>query len=333
MTAVVLDNTNLDGIVADARGEAPTPEAAEKPAEPAPVAAKTNGDASTHEDEAEDESGLTEQQKIDLTKKMQAAIGKKHRALKDAEEFAAEQYNNLRMERAAREKLELELAELRGKPPKVVSIEEGQPPKLEDYATETEYQNALIDWRVDQKLKAKEADEAKQREADRMSQIQADASARIAKAIELVPDFAEVTEASDLMIPGHIAGYMQESEMLAELGYHFAKNPDELVRLQKMSPAHALVAIGKIESKLTPFAPVAKAETNGAAPPKSDERPRAETPTDERPSKPRASPPIKPLNSGSAVQVEKDESEMTAQEALQAWQKKKHANLTKRQRH
>jgi len=331
MTAVVLDNSNLDAIVADSRNE-PAPEAPKEPETPVVEAAKEPAKEvkETPDDDIEGEDGLTAQQKVELTKKMQAAIGKKHRALKEAEEFAEEQYNNLRMERQRAEKLERELEQLRGKAQ--APAEEAGEPKPQDFATEAEYQAAMIDWRVDQKLKAKEAEAAAQREAERQAQIKADASARIAKALEIVPDFEEVTEAADMIVPPHIAGYMQESELIAELGYHFAKNPAELERISKLSPVHALVALGKIESKLEPFSPSEKV-TNGATPRPEPTAPQPRPQTDERPSKPRAAAPIQPLNSGSALQVEKPEAEMTAKEAMAAWQKRKGINLSHRQRH
>ena len=38
---------------------------------------------------------------------------------------------------------------------------------------------------------------------------------------EYVADFDEVVGSVNTQVPSHIAAYMQESEMLPELGYHF----------------------------------------------------------------------------------------------------------------
>jgi hypothetical protein len=335
---VVLDSSNLDAIIADATGETPPVEEPVKPAEPEKPAepVKEPDDA----DDLEGDDGLTPRQKRELTEKMLAAIGKKHRMLKDAEEFGAEQYNEKRLAEQRVDALQREIDRLKQQLQPMQK--EPEKPKRENFETEEAFRDALDDWRVDQKFKAKEAERQQALEAERQAQIVAEAKERIAKALELVPDFAEVTEAVDTEVPPYIAGYMQESELFAELGYHFAKHPDELARLAKLTPARALVEVGKIESRLQPFSAAAdgsatekETKGNGATPspkPSTETGPAGGT-SPERPSKPRAAAPIKPLSSGSAVQVEKPESEMSAKEALAAWSQKRHVNLTRRQRH
>jgi hypothetical protein len=353
---VVLDSNNLEAIIADATGE---PSVEGKEGEAATVSDTANqsvaqktergakADSGTGEvgatkaeqaaeelDDIEGEDGLTPRQKRELTEKMLAAIGKKHRMLKDAEEFGAEQYNEKRLAEQRVDQLQREIDRLKAQLQPVQK--EPEKPKREDFQTEEAFRDALDDWRVDQKFKAKEAERQQALEAERQAQIVAEAKVRIAKALELVPDFAEVTEAVDTEVPPYIAGYMQESELFAELGYHFAKHPDELARLAKLTPARALVEVGKIESRLQPFSAAAdgaatekETKGNGATP---SPKPSTETAVPP-PSKPRAAAPIKPLSSGSAVQVEKPESEMSAKEALAAWSQKRHVNLTRRQRH
>lgn len=330
MPTVVLDSSNLDAVLADATGEvlevAPeTEEAAEVDADEKPEKKEAE-----EVDDVEGEDGLTPRQKRDLTQKMQSAIGKKHRMLKEAEEFAAAQYSERRMAEQRAEQVEREnarlQAQLKGSTPE--KADTGKPTR-ENFQTDAAYQDAIIDWQVDQRFKSRLAEETQRHEAEQQAQVMTQARARIATALELVPDFQEVTEAADLEVPPHVAGYMQKSELFAELGYHFAKNPDDLTRLQKLPRDEALVALGKIESKLQPFAVASdsgtKAKvTNGTEP---------STETDSRPSKPRATAPITPLSSGSAMQVQKDESEMTTREAIAAYQKRTHANLGRRQRH
>lgn len=271
------------------------------------------------EDDVEGEDGITPRQKRELTEKMRKAIGAKHRALKEAEEFAGDQYRERRLaeQRAERAERELARAQAQSKPE---VRDETQAPSRANFQTDQEYQDALIDYRVDQKLKAKEsAGEIKRQEAH-FEQIRSQASARIAAAIEAVPDFAEVTEAADVEVPPYIAGYMQESELFAELGYHFAKNPDVLERLSKLSPAKALVEVGKLETTLKPFTSE-PANPNGHD--KSAEKPAA---------KPRAPAPITPVDS-SGREVKKDEREMDTREAIAEWQAKRKVNLYARQRH
>jgi hypothetical protein len=338
MTTVVLDSKDL--LTSLQTGEVPVPpevaadnaaQAAKKAGKVDPVVEAKEEPAKEPEkkveaadDEVEGEDGLTPRQKRELTEKMQKAIGKKHRELKEAEEFAAAQYNNNRMANRKIEQLERELRALKEQAPAQV---ENTEPKRENFETDEKFREAMVDWKVDQKFKAKEAEVKLSLEQQRQRQILEEAKSRIAKALELVPDYQEVTEAADLEVPSHIAGYMQESELFAELGYHFAKHPEVLERLGKLTPARALVEVGKIESKLQPFA---KSE---AKEPKSD-GPEPSTETGTLPSKPRATAPvITPLNTASTGQVEKDPREMNIRETIHSWQKKNGAHLTLRKRH
>lgn len=357
---VVLDSGNLDAIVKDATGspdeplkEIPTPkppEATEKAVE-----AKKSEDATEEDaDDIEGEDGLTARQKREFTASMLKTLSRKHRAQKTAEDFATQQYNERQLAIQRAEQFERELTRLKNElqNAKPAPQETGQP-KRENFETEQAYQDALIDYRVDQKFKAKQAEDAKLAQQAREAEILATAKARIDRAIELQPDFKEVTGSVDLEVPTHIAGYMQESELFGEIAYHFAKHPAELDRLAKLTPARSLVELGKIESKLTPFAERAAAEpsakSNGQKPMPSetgsDESDAAATqkatgPSTETvsgkpagPSRPRPPAPITPLSVGSAAQVEKDFREMDGKEALAHYQKKHGVNLNRRQRH
>ncbi|HUN80994.1 MAG TPA: hypothetical protein VMV81_05725 [Phycisphaerae bacterium] len=259
---------------------------------------------------------------------MLKAIGKKHRQMKEAEEFAAAQYSEKQLAEQRAANLERELAQLKAKaaPPP----EPEKAPERNSFQSDEEYANALIDWKVDQRLKAREAERAQKEEEERQQRVAQTAKQRIAKALELVPDFREVTEAADLAVPAHIAGYMQESDLFAELGYHLAKHPEELEKLQKMPPAKSLVELGKIESRLKPFES-AKAESKAVADGKEETPPAPSTITAKAPSRPSA--PITPISAGSAVQVEKPDSELTYAEAKAKWQRENRVNLNRRERH
>lgn len=291
-------------------------------------------------DDIEGEDGITARQKRDLSTSMLSQLAKKHRKLKEAEEFAADRYNTSRLAEQRADMLERENMRLKSqmvveKPAPVVT---DPTPKRENFATEDAFQDAMIDYRVDQKFRVKEAEAAQQRENDHMAGILEIAKARVEKAKILVPDFMEVIGAADLAVPDVIAGFMQESELVAELGYHFAKHPDILKRLAGMKPAAALVDIGKIISTLQPFSSAKsnkadeKSENADKASAKNDDKSSNETVIP--PSKPRAAAPvITPLNAGSSTQVDKPFAEMTTQEAIQDYQRKKRANFGVRKRH
>jgi hypothetical protein len=280
--------------------------------------------------------GITPQQHEGITEVIKRAINRKHAQAREAEEFAAAQYNEKRLaeERAERAERERDEARKAAQPPK----KEAEEPKREAFESDEAYRNALIDWRVDQKLKDREAEETKQREKERQDRIMSEASARIAKARELVPDFDEVVAGADDIIPSHIAAYMQESEMFAELGYHFAQHPEELRKLAEL-PSRTYsdllrvgVALDKIQSKIQPFSSE-KAYTNGTKPSSSNGA-SAESDTGTVPSQPRAAAPvIQPLNGSSASQVDKPASRMNYDETKADWQKRNGRDLSRRSRH
>jgi hypothetical protein len=130
-----------------------------------------------------------------------------------------------------------------------------------------------------------------------------------------------------------VVDYLQESDMFAELGYHFAKHPDELAKLSAMSPTRRLVALGKIEGTLSPFA-APKAAKDGDKPDADPPKAAASTTDGITPSKARSDAPvIKPLSSSSGRAVDPDPREMTTREAIAEFQRQKGLNLTRRQRH
>jgi hypothetical protein len=312
---------------ADNKGKDPA-KAAEKATEK-PVEKTAEPDPN---DDVEGEDGLTARQKRELSATMLKAIGKKHREMKEAEEFAADQYNNRRLAEQRAQDLEQELAKLRQP---VAKVEESQEPKRENFQTQEAYEDARIDWKAEQKFKEKEAKEAQRRVQEEQNAIAQAAQERLNKAAELVPDFEETID-TDLNIPGHIAGYMQRSPLFAELGYHFAKHPEVLAELRKLHPAEALVELGAIKSTLKPFSETHKAteKVNGSEPSEKTNGATPSTQTGEVPSKPRGTAPvITPLSAGSASQVEKPPESMNTREMIVDWQKKNQRNLGLRKRH
>jgi hypothetical protein len=315
-------------------------------------------------DDEEGEDGLTPRQKREFTKAMQATIGKKHRMQKEAEEFAAEQYNNAKLADARAAKLEADLAALREQL-KPAKVEETKKPARADFKAGEEgdqaYWDALVDYRADLKIAALKADQAK---ADQERFIQEEtqhAQAKMDRAFEQGPDdFKEVYESADMVLPNYVLEAIKSSDLMPELVYFLGTNPDRAERIKAMTDGcpvgsaryaraaqRQLVEIGKIESTLSPFskekvkpedAPEASQKTAKAepedAPEASQKTAKAEPETESAPSKPRVNAPIiKPLNGGSASQVEKDEADLTGSQVLTKWQKKHGVVLTARKRH
>jgi hypothetical protein len=107
-------------------------------------------------------------------------------------------------------------------------------PTPEQFSDWTEYNEALTDWKVDQKLAAAEA---KRAEAERQRSIQTEQqrlqsswSERVKAAKAELPDFEEVALLSDTAIPqgSLIDGWILEHKAGAKILYHLQKHPDEL---------------------------------------------------------------------------------------------------------
>lgn len=284
---------------------------------------------------------ITPDQHKEITEVIKRAIGKKHAQAKEAEEFAQDQYNHATLAERRAEELQRKLDELSAKaePPK--PKEEPKKPERSTFKSDEEWVEAVADWKAEQKFAQREAQQAQEREQIRLQSIKDTAISRVESARKAVDDYDEVVSAADIEVLPHIASYMQESELFAELGYHFAKNPDDLKRLNAMPTRTAVdlqrlgVAIAKIESKIEPFASKAKPSTGSK--PDIDTDPDGTLPSDTGtlPSpKPRAAAPvIQPLNVGSGTQVEKRESEKSYEEARASWEKRNRRDFSRRSRH
>jgi len=332
MTLTVIDSNNLAAVLADAGAgdidlepridmTKATPEKGE--------VKEVKAEESEDSDDEEGEDGITQRQKRELSGKMLKAIGKKHRQVKEAEEYADAQYREKGAAERRTQALEREIETLRARVAPAPAPT-GKPER-QDYATESDFIESLTDWKTDQKFA--------QRDAERqVSDSRIRMQAQINRAEKLIPDFVELTSKATGDVPSAVSAYMQESDMLAELGYYFAKHPADLERLGRYSSTKQLVELGKIEATLTPFGESlqdgdpesgAQRAANGrfASPSLLDT-------TGLSPSKARRDAPvIKPLNSGEGQQSEPDVREGDVRQHIQQYQKDKKVNLQLRRRH
>jgi hypothetical protein len=299
------------------------------------------------EDDTEGEDGLTPRQKREFTKSMQATIGKKHRMQKEAEELATRTYNDKVLAETRNRELERQIEEIRAQlKPEVTAAKDNKSPDRADYDSDQAYWEAVADHRVELKLRAREVEQAKQREEADQAETIAHARAKIERAMELQPDFKEVTESAEMAVPPFVAGYMQRSDMFAEIGYHFAKNPAVLAKLSAftngLNPGtklfenavtRQLVELGKIESTLQPFGSPKDPKGQAENAPEASQKTATQPETGSAPSKPRVAPIISAVTGGNTSQVEIDPSERSTSQEVSAWQRKNGIKLTARKRH
>ena len=123
-------------------------------------------------------------------------------------------------------------------------------PKEGDFSDPVEYDRAMLrhavrEGRVDE-LKVEREGVAKEAEAAKAEIWQA----RVAVAIEAMPDFAEV--AYKAPITDAVASIVADSEKGPEIAYFLGKNPDEAKRISSLSPLAAAREIGRLEAEMTP---------------------------------------------------------------------------------
>jgi hypothetical protein len=220
--------------------------------------------------EAAAEQKVDAEDDVVLTKKIERLINKKHRAMKEAEEFGAGEARRAIAAEQKADALQRQIDELKGTKSvgqPTAGDRAGDEPKPEDFKTVGEYTRALV------KYEAKQAGEKGQQHAEQSRQ-QAEANQLIAGFVErqeafkkATPDYEDVIGEADFEIPNLAQQYLVESDVGPQLAYHLAKNPDVAASLRKLSPRRLLAELGKLEVKLEAPAAAAKpaptAATNG----------------------------------------------------------------------
>lgn len=238
-------------------------------------------------------TAVDEEDDADLPERVRRQIGKKHRAMKEAEEFARERDRDAAVAEARAVDLERRLSALEGQKsgPAQDTKHEGAP-KPEDFKTVAEYADALTDYKLEKKLGKYREEALQKQQASAEAQSQSEFIKRLEKDRSEIDGYDEVVAEADVIVPPHVAQYIAECERPGVLGYHLAKNPEVLERLSKLSPIRAVAELGKLEGQLEKK-PEPKAQAVQAVS--------------------RAPSPIVPLDGGSTV-VNKDPSQMSFQE-------------------
>lgn len=194
---------------------------------------------------------------------------KKQHRKPDAERRIAELTRKRKEAEARAEAAERKLAGLE-KPTEKKSEPDKPRPKLDDFDTHEDYEDALYEWRearrtakqaeVDGKTKAEQA-KAESAKAAEMA-VMARWNEHLARAGEQFDDFAEVIKDADVKISGVMVEAIADSEAGPQLINHLARNSEEAERIAGLSPAAQLRAIGRLEAQLsTPAKPKPKTST------------------------------------------------------------------------
>lgn len=192
------------------------------------------------EPSGEDEAKVTEEKKPNP--KLERRFSQITRERESAREEA-------RRERELRESLEAQLKELQTKGQPTAEPKVESEPKPEQFTDMYEYQQALIDYRVDQRLMEEKQKEANARaEAERQKVINTWAK-RVEAAKAEIPDFEDMVGSADVAVSNEVRDAIFESEVGPRVLYHLAENPDIAEKLNGMTVTAALRMIGKLEAQ------------------------------------------------------------------------------------
>ena len=201
----------------------------------------------TSEPEAKDEPKATEEQKPNKLEKRFSDITKqREQARQEAER-----------ERTRASELEARLKELESQlQPK--QVDDGKP-RPEQYSDAFEYNEALTEYKINQRMEQKER-EAEQARLQEQKLIQAKTFAERELAVRAeLPDYDDMIASSDVMISDQVKDAILESDIGPKIIYHLAENPEIAEKINKMSLVNALKEVGKIEVRLEKV-PESKAE-------------------------------------------------------------------------
>ena len=187
-----------------------------------------------------------------------------------------------RIDRAVRQKYEAEARakmleervaamENRAQQPIAQKSIDNSEPKIENFDNFDAYVAAKAEYIADQKIQKTFAERDQRQQAERQQyerqQVHTSWQQRVADATAEMPDFEDVLASSDVPMTGAMQDAIMESEFGPKIAYFLANNPDEAVKIAKMSPIGAIRALGRIEERLS--GPAVKVATSAPAPVKA----------------------------------------------------------------
>lgn len=265
---------------------------------------------------SDETGGLTPEEYALLTVKQQAAVNKRHRAMKEADEFAEEQYRERKAAERRADDLQRKLDEREAGKPKQAEVKEPDPKEFTNEKGEFDafgYAKALAKHAAEEAVKADRETQAKLNKEAAEAAAYREYLARVKASTKDIPDWAEVAEeAGGMTVSGAVTGYLRESDAPGPLLYHLAKHPDVLERLNALPTIKALAETAKLEASLS------------KEPVKSEpiEKERA-----------RAPEPIKPLANGDGRATQKDPRDMSLQDHIDDEYKLARQESARRKRH
>lgn len=122
------------------------------------------------------------------------------------------------------------------------------PPKKEDFATDAEFIDAQVDYKLEKKLTERDSISKATKEVEtRATQW----NAKLTDARSKIPDFDSLLAAADHPVADHVSELMTDHDDGAILAAYFAKNPIELEKVNNMTPNKAAFRIAELATIAT----------------------------------------------------------------------------------
>ena len=183
--------------------------------------------------------------------------------------------------------LEREVAELRGKKEEAAPKEEPRP-KRDEFATQEEYEDALIAWGHKREAAKAAQQTAQQRQQEYVTKVEQGYVDRVADFKDEHEDWDElISKHGDEFIYPEVQWFIKEQENGPEVMYHLVTHLAELRKLAELSPLSAVAEVGRLSAKL-------KSATEEQAPSSANGG------SSEKP-KPRVPAPVRPVSTGGAA--------------------------------
>jgi hypothetical protein len=217
--------------------------------------------AADPDDEKEDDETTAEALKNPGAKKRLGGWARKAQKAETRAEALQRENDTLKAQLAAKP---AEAAPVKAEPAKTEAAVAATPkPKPDDFQSVDDYQEALVDWKFEQKLstreQTKEQKDKQDAEKAKQDSIMQGWDKQIA-AVTKEPayaDFVSVVVKGGVQYAGVISQALYEDDNGPQVAYQLAKDPALLKELNEMSPAKAIAKIGRLSAK---FDPVEKTE-------------------------------------------------------------------------
>lgn len=130
-------------------------------------------------------------------------------------------------------------------------------PQRESFQSDDDYQEALVDYRVEQRLAKRDQEtKAVQQQSEKAnSWVQ-----RLEAARTEISDFNDVMETADAPVAAHVADLIMEHDHGPKVMYNLAQNPEMIEKLNNMPPGKAAFEIERLASQFNKPAPASSSK-------------------------------------------------------------------------